>query len=96
VAAVLETAEGDFCWVKTEAGTKRQKLELGDTNDSFIVVEDGLAEGDAVVLDPVASIEEAQMLALKPLEQSSMGELEGAEPKGRVGESSNGEGEDDK
>lgn len=96
VAAALETAEGDFCWVKTEAGIKRRKLELGDTNDSFIVVEGGLTEGEEVVLDPVASIEEAQMLALKPLEQSSMGELEGAESKGRAGESSNGEGEDEK
>jgi len=39
VAAVVETVEGDFCWVKMDEGTQRCPLELGDTDDSFIVVE---------------------------------------------------------
>jgi HlyD family secretion protein len=67
VAAVVETAQGDFCWVKTAEGVKRQSLQLGDTNDTFIVVKAGLNEGDEVVLDPMASITEAQTLVLKPL-----------------------------
>jgi len=94
VAAVLETEEGDYCWVKTAGGTNKRKLELGDTNDSFVVVEGGLVEGEEVVLDPVASIEEAQMLAIKPLEQSSMGELEGLGSDERASQPSHGEGED--
>jgi hypothetical protein len=66
VAAVVETAEGDFCWVKTAGGVKRRSLGLGDTDDSFIIVEAGLKEGDEVVLNPLAFIEEAQTDVLKP------------------------------
>jgi ribosomal protein L2 len=45
-------------------------LQLGDTNDTFIVVKEGLNEGDEVVLDPMASITEAQTLVLKPLDKA--------------------------
>jgi multidrug efflux pump subunit AcrA (membrane-fusion protein) len=75
VAAVLETAEGDFCWVKTGDRAKRRTLQLGDTNDSFIVVKAGLKEAEAVVLNPLAFIEEAQDEVLKPLEQAKPHEL---------------------
>ncbi len=52
VAAVVETVEGDFCWVKTAEEVRRRPLQLGDTDDVFIVVEAGLEEGDEVVLNP--------------------------------------------
>jgi HlyD family secretion protein len=79
VAAVVETAEGDFCWVKTAKGVKRVSLQLGDTNDAFIVVKVGLKEGDEVVLDPLASIEEAQILILKALDEAKSRKPESAE-----------------
>jgi len=72
VAAVVETAQGDFCWVRTTEGARqRRTLQLGDTNDNFIVVKAGLEEGDEVVLDPLASIEEAQTLALTPRDDAT-------------------------
>jgi multidrug efflux pump subunit AcrA (membrane-fusion protein) len=72
VAAVVETAQGDFCWVRTTEGAKEcRTLQLGDTNDNFIVVKAGLEEGDEVVLDPLASIEEAQTLALTPRDDAT-------------------------
>ena len=70
VTAVVETAQGNFCWVRTAEGVKRHSLQLGDTNDNFIMVKAGLQEGDEVVLDPMASITEAQRLALKPLDKA--------------------------
>ena len=33
VAAVIETDEGDFCWIKTSQGTEGRLLQLGDSND---------------------------------------------------------------
>jgi multidrug resistance efflux pump len=73
VAAVVETAQGAFCWVKTTEGAKqRRTLQLADTNDNFIVVKAGLKEGDEVVLDPLASIEEAQTLALTPRDEATL------------------------
>jgi len=79
VAAVVETAEGDFCWVKTADGAKRRSLKLGDTNDSFIVVKAGLKEADEVVLNPLAFIEEAQTEVLKPFDEAKPWEPESPE-----------------
>jgi len=65
VAAVVENDAEFHCWVKTDDSTLRRKLELGDSNDQFIVVKSGLKEGDRVVLNPLAYIEEAQLHALE-------------------------------
>ena len=65
VAAVVETAQGDYCWIKTSDGAKKCSLQLGDTNNRFTVVEAGLQEGDEVVLHPFA-FEEAKTLAQQP------------------------------
>ena len=69
VAAIVETAEGELCWVKTAAGAERRSLTLGDTNDRFTIVVAGLKAGDEVVLNPLA-IEEAQTLAQRPPDES--------------------------
>jgi hypothetical protein len=68
VAAVIETGEEAFCWVKTSQGAQRRSLQLGDTNDVFTVVEEGLAEGEQVVLNPLA-FPEAKELLLKAKEE---------------------------
>lgn len=54
VAAIVDTDNGAYCWVKTAQGTRRRSLQLGDTNDVFTVVRTGLKEGDEVVLNPRA------------------------------------------
>jgi multidrug efflux pump subunit AcrA (membrane-fusion protein) len=72
VAAVVETVEGDLCWVKKAEGTIRRVLELGDTDDSFVVVNAGLNEGDEVVLNPLAFVEEAQSEVQKPTEAAEL------------------------
>jgi len=79
VAAVVETDEGAFCWVVTGEGTVRRVLQLGDSNDVFIVVEGGLTEGDKVVLNPIAFIEEAQNDALRTLDETRPREAEAGE-----------------
>ncbi len=71
VAALVECAQGAFCWVKTLEGTEKRSLKLGDTNDRFTVVEAGLQEGDTVILNPMA-IEEAQALAQQPQDRSEL------------------------
>ena len=66
-AAVVHTDEGYLCWITTPDGPKRRELKLGDSNEMFIVVEAGLNEGDVVVLNPLAYIEEAQTAAAKTI-----------------------------
>ncbi|MCH7918516.1 MAG: hypothetical protein IIC50_11080 [Planctomycetes bacterium] len=74
VGVVLQTVQGDFCWIKTAAGVnQRRPLQLGDTNDEFIVVNVGLEEGDEVLLDPLATVAEAQRLALMPSHRAGSG-----------------------
>ena len=79
VAAVVETAAGDFCWVKTTDGAVRRPLQLGDSNDSFIVVKAGLKEGEVVVLNALALLDEAQDEALEPIEEAKPRGPEGSE-----------------
>jgi multidrug efflux pump subunit AcrA (membrane-fusion protein) len=79
VAAVVETTQGDFCWIKTTAGAKRCSLQLGDTNDIFTVVEAGLQEGDEVVLHPFA-FKEAQALTIKPRDEEKSREPDSTKP----------------
>jgi multidrug efflux pump subunit AcrA (membrane-fusion protein) len=76
VAAVVESDKGDFCWIQTSEGPVRRILQLGDSNDVFIVVKAGLKEGDEVVLNPIAFIEEAQQEALTTLEETKPQEPE--------------------
>lgn len=60
VAAVVETEEGSFCWVPSDDGPQKRLIQLGDSNDVFIEVIAGLSEGEEVVLNPVALVEEAE------------------------------------
>ncbi len=78
VATVLETQEGTFCWVKTGDGPTRRSLQLGDTNDTFVVVQKGLKEGDEVVLNPLVFIPEAQEAALTPHDEPDRSESTGS------------------
>jgi len=75
VAAVVETAEGFCCWVTAgPSAPERRSLQLGDSNDVFIIVEVGLEAGDEVVLNPLAFIEEAQTEVMQTLDESKAGE----------------------
>ena len=65
VSAVIETDEGQWCWVWTEAGSQKRKLEIEDTDEKFVVVTSGIKEGDQVVLNPSAYFEEARAEALR-------------------------------
>jgi hypothetical protein len=73
---VVETLQGNLCWVRTTTGAERRSLQLGDTNDVFTIVEAGLQEGDEVLLHPFA-FKEARALAIeqrndqKPSERES-------------------------
>jgi len=75
VAAVLETEEGYACWVPSPDGPQRRSLILGNSNDQFIVIEDGLTEGEDVYLNPLAFITEAQNEAMEQYETTESSDL---------------------
>ncbi len=76
VAAVVETADQSLCWVNTSDGVERRVLQLGDSNDVFIIAESGLKEGDEVVLNPMAYIEDAQTEVLRTIDEFERDEPE--------------------
>ena len=67
VAAVLQTEHGHFCWVDTQKGAQQRSLQLGDSNDEFIVVDAGLQENENVILNPLDSVVEARALVAPTL-----------------------------
>ncbi|QDT10599.1 macrolide transporter subunit MacA [Planctomycetes bacterium K23_9] len=66
-AACIETQAGFACWVQGESGVERRSLKVGDSNDMFLVVHDGIQEGDVAILDPLANVKEAQVEAANSL-----------------------------
>ena len=74
VAAVVETEDGSFCWVDSKTGPEKRLIELGDSNDVFIEVIAGLNEGEEVVLNPVALIDEAKEDAKTTLSPTKTGD----------------------
>ena len=75
-SAVVETAKGHACWVQKANDLERRTLQIGDSSDMFIVVKEGVSEGDEVVLDPLSSIEEAQVEAAQTRASSDAQELD--------------------
>ncbi|MEZ6134239.1 MAG: hypothetical protein R3C53_04925 [Pirellulaceae bacterium] len=71
VAAVVETEDGVFCWVQGEIEPEKRLIELGDSNDVFIEVLAGLKEGEEVILNPAALLEEAEEDAMMTLDTST-------------------------
>jgi multidrug resistance efflux pump len=71
VAAVVETLDGSFCWVRANGDTKQRLLELGDSNGIFFMVKTGLKEGEEVVLNPTAYLSKEQSSRLQRRDKSN-------------------------
>ena len=68
--ACIETQSGFACWVRKNEGVQRRTLLLGDGNNMFIEILDGVDQGDEVVFDPLANVPEAQIEAAKSIQPS--------------------------
>ena len=62
VSAILETKEGHFCWIEQSTGQpKRQRVILGESNDVYVIVEQGVKEGEDVILNPLEFMEQSEL-----------------------------------
>jgi len=73
VAAIVESGDDHFCWVQTADGPLRRQLKIGDSNGVFMVVEQGLTEGDEVILNPIA-FGEPELADSEPAGETESGE----------------------
>lgn len=69
VAAVLELEEKYYCWVN-RGGNSPEKVEVrvSDSNDTFVMISEGISEGDNVVLNPRDFVSEALSASLETIE----------------------------
>ena len=87
VAAIVSRDKDSFCWVQTANGPRRKRIELGDSNDVYTIVADGLAEGEHVLLNPAAFEQigsktaetHAQKEKAKSVDQTSTGNTQNTE-----------------
>ncbi|MGE0759521.1 MAG: HlyD family efflux transporter periplasmic adaptor subunit [Pirellulaceae bacterium] len=66
IAAIVEQRGGYYCWVKVAGGPpEKRPLVLGVSNDQFVEVKDGVQEGEEVLLNPRAIVEDARANAVE-------------------------------
>jgi RND family efflux transporter MFP subunit len=58
VQAVVQRERDNWCYVNASRGVERRKLTLGRSNDKFVHVQEGLQNGERVVLNPMSILEE--------------------------------------
>lgn len=68
--AVMETADGFASWVTDGNSVKRRSVTPGDSNEMFLQIQDGLEAGEQVILDPLASVKEAQLEAAQSVREA--------------------------
>jgi RND family efflux transporter MFP subunit len=60
VQAIVQVAGDNWCYVGATGQIERRLVTLGKTNDKFVEIREGLNEGDQVVLNPMALVDEGQ------------------------------------
>jgi HlyD family secretion protein len=57
VQAVVQRNRDNWVYVQTSRGVEKRLLKLGRSNDKFVQIQEGLANGERVVLNPMAILE---------------------------------------
>ncbi|MEM9352751.1 MAG: HlyD family efflux transporter periplasmic adaptor subunit [Planctomycetota bacterium] len=80
VQAVYAHGEDYYCFVYAEAGWEARRVACGPSNDRFFVIEDGLAPGDRVAMNPREYREVVDLPELAPEKAQRAVPLSGDEP----------------
>ena len=57
VQAIVQRNRDNWCYVQTNRGVEKRLLKLGRSNDKFVQIQEGVANGEHVVLNPMAILE---------------------------------------
>lgn len=60
VQAIVQVGKESWCYVDRNGKVERQPVELGVTNHKFVEIRNGLQEGDRIVLNPMAIVDESK------------------------------------
>jgi hypothetical protein len=90
VQAILEHGDKHYCFLYGPEGFDLREVRIGSTNDKFVVIREGLTEGEQVVRNPSAYREKVVLPEL-PKEESSptlLAKAGAGGPAGKPGEQS--------
>ena len=65
VSCVVEIGGKYYCWVKKDGEVEKRQLRLGDTNEKFVQVIDGVETGELVIRNPFSVISEEELAEQK-------------------------------
>jgi RND family efflux transporter MFP subunit len=71
VQAIEQVGRDNWCYVQSGRNVERRTVKLGRTNDRYVEIIEGLDEGDRVVLNPMAIIDETRNSAKESAKQSA-------------------------
>ncbi len=60
VQAVVQVGNENWCYVKTAGALKRKTVKLGQTNEKFVEIQEGLSVGEQVVLNAMDVVDQEQ------------------------------------
>jgi len=60
VQAIVQIQRDTWCYVDNDGTVERRTIKLGLSNDKFVEIQEGLQEGERVVLNPMAIIDETE------------------------------------
>ena len=60
VQAIVQVAKDNWCYVDADGAVELRMVTVGKTNDKFVEIREGLEEGDRVVLNPMAMVDQGQ------------------------------------
>jgi RND family efflux transporter MFP subunit len=66
VQAVIEQNGRHYCLMRAANQLEAREILLGSTNDKYLVVEDGLQEGESVLLNPRSFLKDVELPASAP------------------------------
>jgi len=58
VQAIVQSQQLTYCYVERQGRVERQEIEIGRSNEKFVVIKSGLVENDRVVLNTNAIVDE--------------------------------------
>lgn len=61
LASVMEHDESHYCLVRTDAGWDTRRVTIGKNNNTHVVIENGITEGDVVTLTPFRFIQRSEL-----------------------------------
>ena len=61
LASIMEHEESHYCLVRTDTGWDTRRVTIGTNNNTHVVIENGISEGDVVTLTPFQFIQRSEL-----------------------------------